>query len=191
MKPIFKVIFVVGLTLFVQTALFAQGKATSTKKTIKECLRSSLNQAFQKTKTKSYENLPLEGIGEGQGMGRGRATGAGIGNGNGNSQTPVITTPPPSTLVKVEPNADVYLISMPRAVYNDQAREKQVMGEVLLRITFLSSGQIGKISVVKGLPEGLTEQAKAAAQNIKFEPARRNCKDITKSKIVSYNFTLY
>jgi hypothetical protein len=54
-----------------------------------------------------------------------------------------------------------------------------------LKVTFLASGQIGSISTIKGLPNGLTEKAIAAARSIKFETG----KTITRS--VEYSFTIY
>jgi hypothetical protein len=60
-----------------------------------------------------------------------------------------------------------------------------------LRVTFLASGQIGGIASVNGQPYGLTEQAIAAARQLKFEPAKRNGVPQTVIKQVQYSFTLY
>jgi len=83
------------------------------------------------------------------------------------------------------------IISKPRANYTDAARQNQIQGTVTLRVTFLASGHIGSISPISGLPDGLTEQAMAAAAQIKFEPSIRNGKPITVAKSVQYSFTLY
>jgi TonB family protein len=82
-------------------------------------------------------------------------------------------------------------LSKPRADYTDAARENQVQGTVRLRVTFLANGQIGAITPVGNLPDGLTEQAITAARQIKFEPARRDGAPVTVTKIVEYTFTLY
>ncbi len=89
------------------------------------------------------------------------------------------------------------IISKPRAFYPDklifnESRLKQYQGKkVVLRVTFLANGQIGAISIITDLPEGLTEQAIAAARNIKFEPATRDGKTISVTKPVEYSFTIY
>lgn len=81
--------------------------------------------------------------------------------------------------------------SKPRAFYTDLAREKCVQGKVVLKVTFLSNGQIGKIKVVKGLPYGLSEQAVTVAQKMRFEPAMKRGKPVSVTKKVEYTFTIY
>ena len=62
---------------------------------------------------------------------------------------------------------------------------------VLLRIRFLASGKIGDISVIKGLPNGLTEKAIEAARKISFEPKKVNGvpQDVTRQ--IEYTFREY
>jgi TonB family protein len=60
-----------------------------------------------------------------------------------------------------------------------------------LRVVFLSTGEIGSIAPVTALPDGLTEQAIAAARQIKFTPAMRNGTPITVTKLVEYSFSIY
>jgi TonB family protein len=45
-----------------------------------------------------------------------------------------------------------------------------VSGVVVLRVQFLATGKVGEITVLKALPNGLTEQAIAAARKITFQP---------------------
>lgn len=66
-----------------------------------------------------------------------------------------------------------------------------VQGTVTLRVQFLASGKIGKISPISELPYGLTEKAIEAAEKIKFEPAIKNGKPITVTKSVQFSFTIY
>lgn len=86
---------------------------------------------------------------------------------------------------------NVKIFSKPRAVYTDAARTNNIQGFVTLRIVFLGSGQIGDVTVISGLPYGLTEQAIAAARKIRFQPATRNGKPYTKSMTIQYGFTIY
>ena len=88
------------------------------------------------------------------------------------------------------PESPKYL-SRPPVSYTDAARKNNTQGVVKLRVTFKKNGEIGEIKVVQGLPDGLSEQAVEAAKKIKFEPARRNGKPVTVTKIIRYTFTLY
>ena len=83
------------------------------------------------------------------------------------------------------------VISKPKANYTDSARTNQIQGIVRLRVTFTAAGTTENIVPVSGLPFGLTEQAIAAARQIRFEPAKRNGQPIASTKIVEYSFTIY
>lgn len=147
-----------------------------------------------------------QGSGTGRGQGSGRGTGAGsgdgsgngsgIGNGNGNGRgdgggAGNDGDPPPTIKKPVGPTVAMKILAKPRANYTDAARQNQVQGTVTLRVTFLANGSIGSISPVSGLPNGLTEQAIAAARGIRFEPAKVNGVAQTVTKQVQYSFTLY
>ena len=117
-------------------------------------------------------------------------TGNGIGFGSGNgsgqgSETSSSVVPPSNTIPSLQ------ILSKPRPSYTDMARQNGIEGIVRLRITFLASGEIGAVSVVSGLSDGLTEQAIAAAKKINFEPAKRNGVAISVTKLIEYNFTIY
>ena len=133
-----------------------------------------------------------KGLGQGSGNGSGSGGGDGDGNGNGkgsgNSVRSDNAPPPP---VKVGVTEKIKFISKPKASYTDQARTNQIQGTVRLRVTFTASGQIGSIAPVSGLPYGLTEQAIAAARQIRFEPAKRNGVAIPTTAVVEYNFNIY
>ncbi len=144
------------------------------------------------------------GVGTGQGSGRGTGQGSGIGSGsgsgigdgrgsgtgsgvNGGGDTPPKVEPPKPA----GPTTTVKFLSKPQPKYTDAARQNNVQGQVTLRITFLANGQIGSISPVSGLSYGLTEQAIAAARQIRFEPAMRNGQPYSVTKSVQYTFTIY
>lgn len=88
-------------------------------------------------------------------------------------------------------NSNLLITFKPRASYTDSARSKEIQGTVTLKVTFLANGEIGKIRVVAGLPNGLSEQAIAAAKNMRFEPAKKNNIPYTVTKQLQYNFTIY
>jgi TonB family protein len=76
-------------------------------------------------------------------------------------------------------------------IYTASARQHQVNGTVVLRAVFAADGQVKHIFVVRGLPDGLTEQAIAAARAIKFIPATRDGKAVSMWMELQYNFSSY
>lgn len=125
------------------------------------------------------------GIGSGSGSGIGDGTGPGRGSGGGNDgdNPPIRPT--------AGPTKGLNILLKPEPKYTDAARQNNIQGQVVLRITFLSNGQIGSISPVSGLSYGLTEQAIAAARQIRFEPAVRNGQPISVTKTFQYRFAIY
>lgn len=86
----------------------------------------------------------------------------------------------------------VKIIHKPRANYPSQEKGAIcAQGTVTLRVQFLETGEIGKITVVSGLPNGFNECAIEAAKNIKFKPAMKDGKPVTITKQVQYSFSLY
>ncbi|MFT3745708.1 MAG: energy transducer TonB [Pyrinomonadaceae bacterium] len=132
------------------------------------------------------------GRGTGAGSGTGSGSGGGLGSGNGNGTgggDGDDGNPPPARPVGV--TQGIKILSKPRPGYTDAARTANVQGTVILRVTFLASGQVGSVSVVKGLPNGLSEQAIAAAKRISFEPAKTNGQGQTVTKQIEYSFSIY
>ena len=80
------------------------------------------------------------------------------------------------------------ILAKPEAGYTDEARRNNVSGQVVLRALFAETGQVTRISVVRGLPFGLTERAIAAARQIEFEPAELEGRKVAYPLIVVYNF---
>ena len=131
------------------------------------------------------------GRGTGNGSGTGSGSGGGLGDGVGNGTGSGVDGVPPPPLRPVGVTQGLKIISKPRPGYTDAARQANVQGTVLLRVVFLASGQIGSISPVKGLPNGLTEQAIAAAHRIAFEPAKTNGIAQSVTKQIEYSFSIY
>ncbi|MEP6900204.1 MAG: energy transducer TonB, partial [Actinomycetota bacterium] len=130
-----------------------------------------------------------QGNDDGNGLGPGKNGGSGDdGNGpnGGNSKDEKVLPK-----VKVGVTEALKIISKPRANYTDLARQNVVQGKVVLKVTFLASGGIGAISVVSGLPSGLTEQAIAAARSIKFEPAKAGGVAVAVTKTIEYTFAIF
>ncbi|CAN5548764.1 hypothetical protein BH10ACI1_BH10ACI1_31370 [soil metagenome] len=83
------------------------------------------------------------------------------------------------------------IISEPRAKYTEAARQNRTQGKVVLRVTFLANRKTGNISVISGLPDGLTEQSILAAKQIKFEPASSHGTSKNTTTTVIYTYTIY
>lgn len=113
---------------------------------------------------------------------------SGIGTGQGDGTKKEISKPAVPISDKTFP---LRILSKSPASYTDTARENGVEGTVRLRVTFLASGEVGLISPVTSLPDGLTEQSIVAARKIKFEPAMKNDVSYSVTKLVEYNFSIY
>jgi hypothetical protein len=80
------------------------------------------------------------------------------------------------------------IFEIPSASFPDEIREKGTFGVVSLKVRFLAGGAIGKIFVIQGLPNGLTEEAVKAAKGIRFLPARLNGRLVNSVETVEYHF---
>jgi len=68
----------------------------------------------------------------------------------------------------------VEIVFKPRPDYTQEAIRQRVEGEVLLDVIFKATGALQVNRVVKGLGYGLDDTAMAAAQRIRFRPARKD-----------------
>jgi TonB family protein len=74
--------------------------------------------------------------------------------------------------------------------YTDQARQNEVEGTVVLNVVFGADGRMTQIRIVRGLPDGLTEQAITAAQAIRFEPAVKDGQRVSVRGNLEFSFNL-
>src|SRR5215207_1208269 len=79
----------------------------------------------------------------------------------------------------------------PEPGFTEDARKNNVTGVVRLRAILHASGGIQGISVVKGLPDGLTEKAISAARQIRFTPAEKDGRSVSQYVVLEYNFNIY
>ncbi|MGD0346020.1 MAG: TonB family protein [Terracidiphilus sp.] len=82
------------------------------------------------------------------------------------------------------------VISKPPVQYTAEARQLKVQGDVVLRVTFLASGQVVVQSVVHGLGHGLDEEARRVAQQIRFRPATRDGRPVDITTTITITFQL-
>ncbi len=79
----------------------------------------------------------------------------------------------------------------PKARYTDIARQNGTEGVVRLKVELLGNGSVGIITVISGLPDGLTEMAVEAARKIEFEPKRIDGVPSVSVVTIDYSFDLY
>lgn len=83
-----------------------------------------------------------------------------------------------------------FISKRPKAGYTHEARRAGVQGNVILRVILLSTGELGTIRVLRGLPGGLTENAIRAACKLRFRPAIKNGKEVSQSVQIEYTFRI-
>jgi TonB family protein len=98
------------------------------------------------------------------------------------AQAPVVK----QTVTPAETNLEV--LSKPPVQYTSEARQLRVQGDVVLRVTFLATGQVVVQGVIHGLGHGLDEEARRVAQQIRFRPATRDGRpvDLTTNIVITF-----
>ena len=79
----------------------------------------------------------------------------------------------------------------PTPSFTEEARKNNVTGVVRLRAVLSSSGAVTNISIIKPLPDGLTEKAINAARHIMFLPAQKDGRTVSQYIILEYNFNIF
>jgi TonB family protein len=132
---------------------------------------------------------PSGGIGIGEpGVGYGPGRGYNTGGGEGGAGGEVDHSRPfkPSEVTR-----KVVITATPEPGFTEEARRNGLHGVVRLRAVFTASGAVRVITVVKGLPDGLTEKAIAAARQIRFTPAQKDGRAVSQYVTLEYNFNPY
>lgn len=104
------------------------------------------------------------------------------------TQTAAAPMKPQATAEPTATNLEV--ISKPPVQYTAEARQLKVQGDVVLRVTFLASGQVVVQGVVRGLGHGLDEEARKVAQQIRFRPATRDGRPVDLTTTITISFQL-
>jgi TonB family protein len=81
-------------------------------------------------------------------------------------------------------------LNRPEVSYTEQARKKGVEGSVYVRALIGVDGGVKQIRVLRGLPEGLTEEALRAASRLRFEPAMKDGKPIEYWTVLVIQFNI-
>ena len=116
--------------------------------------------------------------------------GVGVGRGEG----------PPLQVGPLPKNTDISAASAvdekpvrlkaPTPRYTEAARANQIQGSVTLRVLVGADGDVKQVKVVRGLPDGLTEQAIEAARQVKFKPAMKDGKPVPYWVVLQMEFNI-
>jgi TonB family protein len=100
----------------------------------------------------------------------------------------VAVAAPVAKVVESPVTTNLEIVSKPIPDYTTEARQLKVQGDVVLRVTFTSSGRVVVQGVVHGLGHGLDEEARRVAQQIHFRPATRNGQpvDLTTTIVITF-----
>ncbi len=91
-----------------------------------------------------------------------------------------------------DPNArKAIIVYRPEPKYTEEARRKRVSGVVRMRLVLGAAGEVKDISVLKWLPNGLTEMAMDAARHMLFVPALKDGRPVSQYVVVEHNFNIY
>ena len=118
------------------------------------------------------------GIGTGKDDGVGPGKGGGEGDGEGGNKGGNIYGGPgggrsgrdAATAVDTRPVP----LNEPRPNYTEEARRNKITGVVHARVLIGSDGLIKQVRIIRGLPDGLNEEAIRAAMQMRFKPAMKN-----------------
>jgi TonB family protein len=130
--------------------------------------------------TAGFNNGAVGGSGHGHGT-IAKASFGGSMYGSSGSHTPRQQKPNTTPIV---------VIWKPLPKYTQEALKQHVQGDVTLRVRFSASGQVRVLSVVHGLGYGLDNQAKIAAEKIRFKPATRDGHAIDAVRIIRITFQM-
>jgi TonB family protein len=101
----------------------------------------------------------------------------------GSAPTPAVRPQEPST-------TPIVVLAKPLPTYTAEARQLKIQGDVTLQVRFAASGQVEVLQVVSGLGHGLDEQAKLAAERIRFKPATRGGQPVDQVSIIHVTFQM-
>jgi TonB family protein len=83
------------------------------------------------------------------------------------------------------------IVYKPEPGYTEEARRSNTSGVVRLRAVLGSAGEVKNISVLKWLPNGLTDRAVSAARRMLFFPALKDGRPASQYVVLEYNFNIY
>lgn len=105
----------------------------------------------------------------------------------GNEYGPAAAPPAHAQAAAVTP---IVVLSKPLPTYTPEARQMKIEGDVTLQVRFEASGQVEVLRVLNGLGHGLDEQARIAAEHIRFKPATRDGHPVDEVSVIHVTFQM-
>ncbi len=140
---------------------------------------------------------PSLGNGRGTGLGPGEGGGQGPGRGGNKGGGDMAIGGGPGTggsggqeIFAATANLKPQILSQEKAKYTEGARQNRVQGTVVVSVVFTADGRVANARVVRGLPDGLNDEAIKAAQKIKFRPAMKNGQPVSVRMAIEFTFNL-
>jgi TonB family protein len=100
----------------------------------------------------------------------------------------------PATPVAAKPveaaSTSIVVLSKPLPNYTAEARQMKIEGDVTLEVRFTAAGSVEVLRIINGLGHGLDEQAKLAAQRIRFKPATKDGHAVDQVSVVHITFQM-
>jgi TonB family protein len=101
-----------------------------------------------------------------------------------------ITTPTKSAPAPERVTVPLEVVFKPAPTYTTEARTLKIEGDVALEVDFSRSGQVRVVRIISGLGHGLDEAAIAAAEQMRFKPARGESGPVDFRAVVHITFRL-
>lgn len=133
------------------------------------------------------------GIGDGEKGGVGRGKGIGVGPGNKwgiNDGDPNLGSDPRAGRSQQKVDSVPVALNRPRPNYTEEARKNKVQGTARVYALVGSDGIVKQVRVIRGLSDGLSEEAIRAAMQMRFRPAIRNNQRVDYWVTVDIEFNL-
>jgi TonB family protein len=81
-------------------------------------------------------------------------------------------------------------LNLPRPNYTEEARKNKIQGTVRARVLVSSTGMVKQVTIVRGLSDGLNEEAIRAAFQIRFRPATRGGRAVASWTTLEVDFNI-
>jgi TonB family protein len=118
-----------------------------------------------------------DGIGDGEKGGMGPGAGPGVEDGEGwnrGGRRPNLGGDPTAFSSSVRVDERPAALNRPRPNYTEEARKNKVQGTVTARALVGADGTVKRVTIQRGLPDGLNEEAIRAVYQMRFRPARKD-----------------
>jgi len=81
-------------------------------------------------------------------------------------------------------------LNLPRPNYTEEARKNKIQGTVRAKVLVGSDGIVKQVTIVRGLPDGLNEEAIRAAHQMRFRPATKSGRAVAFWTTLEVDFNL-